>query len=118
MTLVAIALQGCDGMGRGGVLSAIGDRACRWTPDPQRCEDAAKPELGLPVGEVLGCRAELEVSVKVGLWGGVIHREERETKSLVGSGSSVGSRESQESDAGVRGLGLQGFGLWPLRNGS
>lgn len=38
-------------------------------------------------------------------------REDRNTKSLEGSGSSGGRRESQESDAGVRGLGLQGFGL-------
>lgn len=38
-------------------------------------------------------------------------REERDTKSFGGSGSSGGRSESQESEAGVRGLGLQGFGL-------
>lgn len=42
-------------------------------------------------------------------------REERDTKSFGGSGISDGRRESQESDAGVRGLGLQGFGLLLLR---
>lgn len=45
-------------------------------------------------------------------------REERDTKSFGSSGSSGGKRESQESEAGVRGLGLQGFSLllprkWP-----
>lgn len=40
-------------------------------------------------------------------------REERDTKSFAGSGSSSGRRESQESEAGVRGLGLQGFDLFP-----
>lgn len=38
-------------------------------------------------------------------------REERDTKSFGGSGISGGRRESQESEAGVRGLGLQGFGV-------
>lgn len=56
-----------------------------------------------------------DVSTKLGLWGGVIHKEERDTKSFGGSGSSGGRRESQESEAGVRGLGLQGFGLLLLR---
>lgn len=45
-------------------------------------------------------------------------REERDTKSFGGSEISGGRMESQESDAGVRGRGLQGFGLlrkrdWP-----
>lgn len=40
-------------------------------------------------------------------------KDERDTKSLGGSGRSVGKIESQESDAGVRGLGLQGVGLLP-----
>lgn len=40
-------------------------------------------------------------------------REERDTKSFGGSGSSDGMSESQESEAGVRGLGLQGAGLPP-----
>lgn len=38
-------------------------------------------------------------------------KDERDTKSLGGSGRSVGKIESQESDAGVSGLGLQGVGL-------
>lgn len=42
-------------------------------------------------------------------------REERDTKSFGGSESSGIERESQESEAGVRGLGLQGFGFLPPR---
>lgn len=38
-------------------------------------------------------------------------REEKDTKSFGGSGSSDGGRESPESEAGVRGLGLQVFGF-------
>lgn len=38
-------------------------------------------------------------------------KEERDTKSFGTSGISGGRRESQESEAGVRGLGLQGLGL-------
>lgn len=70
--------------------------------------DAARPELDWSV-------APDDVSTKLGLWGGVMHNEERDTKSFGGSGSSGGRRESQESEAGVRGLGLQGFGLLLLR---
>lgn len=40
-------------------------------------------------------------------------REERDTKSFEGSGSSCGRMESQESEAGVKGRGLQGLGLLP-----
>lgn len=42
-------------------------------------------------------------------------REEKDTKSFGGSGSSDGGRESPESEAGVRGLGLQVFGFGFLR---
>lgn len=45
----------------------------------------------------------------------LLTREERDTKSFGGSGISDGRRESQESEAGVRGLGLQGLGLLPAR---
>lgn len=38
-------------------------------------------------------------------------KDERDTKSLGGSGRSAGKIESQESEAGVSGLGLQGVGL-------
>lgn len=96
ITLVAIALQGCV-RGREGVFSAtVARTGC--------CVDATKPELD--------CDAVPDdVSTKLGLWGGVIHREEKDTKSFGGSGSSDGGRESPESEAGVRGLGLQVFGF-------
>lgn len=46
--------------------------------------------------------------MKLGLWGGVILSDERETKSFGVSGRSGERSRSQESEAGVRGRGLQG----------
>lgn len=58
-----------------------------------------------------GTDVVLEVSVKLGLCGGVMHNEESETKSFGVSGGSGCRRESQESDAGVRGRGLKALGF-------
>lgn len=91
MTLVAMALQGC-----GGVFSAMGARTGWCSPDEQRW-DGTEPEE----------------STKLGLCGGVMHREESDTKSLGDSDSSGAGRESQESEAGVRGRGLRRKGAWP-----
>lgn len=58
---------------------------------------------------VLGC-----VVVTVAKRGCTLTKEESETKSFGGSSGSGGRRESQESEAGVRGLGLQELGrCWP-----
>lgn len=110
MTLVAMALQGCGGAGREGVVSGVFASTGCWSPDPESAVDTVG--LGLDWTVLLG-----EISTKLGLWGGVMHREERDTKSLEGSWISSGRRESQESEAGVRGRGLQGFSLLllPLR---
>ncbi|MEQ2195695.1 hypothetical protein XENOCAPTIV_016895, partial [Xenoophorus captivus] len=51
MTLVAMALQGCGGAGREGVLSGVGARMGRWSSDPESAVDM----VGL--GELIHTRA-------------------------------------------------------------
>lgn len=61
MTLVTMALQDCDGRGRERAFSVTGAWTGWWSPDPLRCEDAARLELDWrPVLDV-------EVSTKLGL---------------------------------------------------
>lgn len=69
-----------------------------------------RSKTGLEAGlraEVVVRTALVEVSAKLGLWGGVIHSEDRAIRSLgVSPPSGWSWMESQESEVGVSGRGL------------
>lgn len=74
MTLVSMALQGCGRHEWEEQFSAMGGRTGGWRPGPRCCEDTETPEPAWSVN----------VSAKLGLWGGVIHwTEKKEELDLV-----------------------------------